>query len=48
MLNPDVTTNIMVGVSLLVGLYGLMFDSDRKQVYRSEKKNKLRKYSSFF
>jgi len=48
MLSPDVATNIMVGVSLLVGLYGLMFDSDRKQVYRSEKKNKLRKSSSFF
>jgi hypothetical protein len=47
-MSPDIATNIMVGVSLLVGLYGLMFDSDRKQVYRSEKKNKLKKSPKVF
>jgi cytoplasmic iron level regulating protein YaaA (DUF328/UPF0246 family) len=43
-MSPEVLTNIMACVSILVGLYGLMFDTDRKQVYRSEKKNKLKKY----
>jgi hypothetical protein len=43
MLSPVVMTNLMVGVSVIICLYGFMFDTSPKQVYRHEIKNKLKK-----